>query len=209
MPVPRPDKVTELVVPVLAAAGAELDAVTVVAAGRRSVVRVVVDAEDGLDLDAVATLTRQVSDVLDAEESFGQAPYTLEVTTPGTARPLTLPRHWRRNRGRRVQVTLTEAAGGDVLTVRAGPVTGEGEQGGERVLLVLPAARAKDAPTTREVALGDVEHAVVEVEFSPPDPAETELSGGPRPTPTTQPEHDSDEEHDEEHDSDEHEEAAP
>lgn len=171
MPVPRAAQVTELVTPVLTAAGAELDGVTVTAAGRRSVVRIVVDAEDGLDLDAVATLTRAVSEVLDAEESLSA--YTLEVTTPGTSRPLTLSRHWRRSRGRRVEVTVRTPDGVEILTARIGEVSGE------VVALVLPAARRSETPRVRSVALSDVDHAVVAVEFSPPDPAEIALSGAP------------------------------
>lgn len=175
MPVPRPAQVTELVTPVLDAAGAELDGVTVTAAGRRSVVRIVVDAEDGLDLDAVAALTRAVSEVLDAEESLSA--YTLEVTTPGTSRPLTRPRHWRRSRGRRVEVTVRTPDGVETFTARIGEVSGE------VVALVLPAARRSETPTMRSVALSDVDNAVVAVEFSPPDPAEIALSGAPRPAP--------------------------
>lgn len=175
MPVPRPAQVTELVTPVLTAAGAELDEVTVTAAGRRSVVRIVVDAEDGLDMDAVAALTRAVSQVLDAEESLSA--YTLEVTTPGTSRPLTRQRHWRRNRGRSAEVTVRTPDGVETFTARIGEVS-DGV-----VVLVLPAVRRSETPTLRSVALSDVERAVVEVEFSAPDPAEIALSGAPRLTP--------------------------
>ncbi len=172
MPVPRPAQVTELVTPVLTGAGAELDGVTVTAAGRRSVVRIVVDSEDGLDMDAVAALTRAVSQVLDAEESLSA--YTLEVTTPGTSRPLTLPRHWRRNRGRSAEVTVRTPDGLETFTARIGEVS-DGV-----VVLVVPAARRSETPALRSVALSDVDHAVVAVEFSPPDPAEIALSGAPR-----------------------------
>ena len=189
MPVPPPDKVTELVGGVVAHLGAELEIVTVSAAGRRSVVKLVVDAEDGLDLDALAEITRAVSAVLDAEPSIGEAAYTLEVTTPGVDRPLTLERHWRRNRGRRAAVRV----GGELLSVRIGDVV-DGA-----VTLVLPDKRE---PQVRTVALADVEHAVVEVEFSHPDPRELALSGAPRATPTVVPdgsgEDDEDDQDDEE-----------
>ena len=39
---------------------------------------------------------------------MGEQPYTLEVTSPGTDRPLTQPRHWRRNQGRLVKATLAD-----------------------------------------------------------------------------------------------------
>lgn len=88
--------------PVVTAAGYDLEDVKVTAAGRRSVVRVVVDRDGGVDLDAVAEVSRAVSDALDAADSLGSSPYVLEVTSPGVDRPLTLPRHWRRNIGRLV-----------------------------------------------------------------------------------------------------------
>lgn len=88
----------------MTAAGYDLEDVVVTAAGRRSVVRVVVDRDGGIDLDAVADVSRAVSDVLDAADAFGDSAYTLEVTSPGVDRPLTEPRHWRRNVGRLVEV---------------------------------------------------------------------------------------------------------
>ncbi|MEO9223266.1 MAG: ribosome maturation factor RimP, partial [Mycobacteriaceae bacterium] len=116
MPVPPPDKVTELLANVVADAGCDLEGVTVSAAGRRSVVKVIVDSDAGLDLDEVAALSRSVAAVLDASPGVDDAAYTLEVTTPGVDRPLTLPRHWRRARGRRVAVALAE----EKLTGRVG-----------------------------------------------------------------------------------------
>ncbi len=170
MPVPPPEKVAELLSTVIADAGCELDSVTVSAAGRRSVVRVVIDSEHGVDLDTVAVLTRAVSGALDAAQDVGQSAYTLEVTTPGVDRPLTAERHWRRNRGRRVRVQLAGDEAGEELTARVGPV-----QPGS-VLLVLPGAKA---PTVRTVAFTEVVRAVVEVEFAQPDAKELALSGPP------------------------------
>jgi ribosome maturation factor RimP len=95
-------RLRELVESVVAAAGYDLEEVTVTQAGRRSVVRLVVDRDGGVDLDAVAEVSRAVSAVLDDTESLGDAPYVLEVTSPGVDRPLTEPRHWRRNIGRMV-----------------------------------------------------------------------------------------------------------
>jgi len=98
----------EVVEPVVAGAGYDLEDLTISRAGRRFVVRVVVDRDGGLDLDAVAEVSRAVSAALDAaEESTGElvaGEYQLEVSSPGVDRPLTLPRHWRRNVGRLVKV---------------------------------------------------------------------------------------------------------
>jgi ribosome maturation factor RimP len=97
-----------VVEPVVGAAGYDLEDVTVSRAGRRSVVRVVVDRDGGLDLDSVAEISRSISKALDAAEADGRelvaGEYQLEVSSPGVDRPLTLPRHWRRNIGRVVKV---------------------------------------------------------------------------------------------------------
>ncbi|HEX3823293.1 MAG TPA: ribosome maturation factor RimP [Mycobacteriales bacterium] len=91
-----------VVEPVVVAAGYDLEELTVTQAGRRSVVRLVVDRDGGVDLDAVAEVSRAVSAALDEAESIGSSPYVLEVTSPGVDRPLTEPRHWHRNVGRMV-----------------------------------------------------------------------------------------------------------
>jgi ribosome maturation factor RimP len=90
--------------PVVEDAGFDLEALTVSPAGRRSVLRVIVDSDAGVNLDDIAAISRHVSEHLDAgDDGFGSAPYTLEVTSPGVDRPLTEPRHWRRAVGRLVQ----------------------------------------------------------------------------------------------------------
>lgn len=104
------ERLSELVRPEVAATGYDLEALTVTAAGRRSVVRVVVDKDGGVTLDDVADVSRVISDVLDrldeAEpDAFGTT-YVLEVSSPGVDRPLTEPRHWRRNVRRLVTATL-------------------------------------------------------------------------------------------------------
>jgi ribosome maturation factor RimP len=98
--------------PVISTAGYDLEALSLKRVGRRHQVRVIVDSDEGVNLDAVATLSRDVSAALDeAEESGGDlvaGEYELEVSSPGIDRPLTLPRHWRRNVGRLVKVTVAD-----------------------------------------------------------------------------------------------------
>lgn len=93
----------------MAAVGYDLEDVSVARAGRRHVVRIIVDGDGGINLDAVAEVSRAISAALDlAEETSGDlvaGEYQLEVSSPGVDRPLTLPRHWRRNVGRLVKVT--------------------------------------------------------------------------------------------------------
>jgi ribosome maturation factor RimP len=93
-------RLREIVAPAVEESGYDLEEVTMSKAGRRSVVRVVVDRDGGVDLDAVADVSRAVSAALDEADPLGEQPYVLEVTSPGVDRPLTQPRHWRRNVGR-------------------------------------------------------------------------------------------------------------
>lgn len=102
------ERLTTVIRPAVAAVGCDLEEVTVSPAGRRKVVRVVVDADTGISLDEVAAVARAVTEVLDARDTelFGASPYVLEVTSPGVDRPLTEPRHWRRAVGRLVEVPV-------------------------------------------------------------------------------------------------------
>ncbi len=165
---------TDHVRPVLEAAlegsGLVLEDVAVTPAGKRRVVRVLVDRDlgavddvvtaptDPLSLDAVAEVARTVGEALDVSDVMGQQPYTLEVSSPGVGRPLTEPRHFRRNVGRLVEVRT----GADETTgrlVAAGP---------DGVTLEVPATRKTPARTV-DVAYADIERAAVQVEFARPD----------------------------------------
>ncbi|WP_026120172.1 ribosome maturation factor RimP [Nocardiopsis potens] len=148
----RQDRLAAVLEPVLAEAGLELEAVEVVPAGKRRLLRVVVDSENGVDLDAVGEVSQLVSTALDASDAMGKAPYVLEVTSPGVDRPLTLPRHWRRSRGRLVSVRLAE--GGEVT----GRVLDADESG---VSLSVDDA-------TVEYGYADIARAKVQVEFRRP-----------------------------------------
>jgi ribosome maturation factor RimP len=103
-------RLASLIGPVVAAAGMDLESVRASMAGRRRLLRVVVDSDHGVSLDDAAEVSRDVSARLDATDVMGDVPYTLEVSSPGVDRPLTEPRHWRRAAGRLVRVK-TGAAG--------------------------------------------------------------------------------------------------
>jgi ribosome maturation factor RimP len=138
--------------PVVAATGHDLDDVTVSAAGRRTRVRIVVDADGGVDLDAVAVVSRAVSEALEADaatDALIPGAYVLEVSSPGVDRPLTEPRHWRRAAGRVVQ---TQASGRTV--------TG-------RVLATSPAGVTLEVDgAAQDVEWSELGNGVVQVEFS-------------------------------------------
>lgn len=154
------EQLEPMVAAAVRAAGLELEELSVSPAGRRRLVRVIVDTPDGaaLDLDAVAEVSQAVSAALDGDVADGVlgGAYTLEVSSPGLDRPLTLPRHWVRARLRLVAVRTT--AGTELL----GRIGTADEHGVE--LLV--------DGTVRRIAFADVDRAVVQVEFAEPPAAE-------------------------------------
>ena len=110
---PEPADLAHVLEPVVRAAGMDLESVRVSPAGRRRLLRLVVDADGGVGLDEIAEVSREVSVRLDASGAMGEVPYTLEVSSPGVDRPLTEPRHWRRAKGRLVSAPLAVAGGDD------------------------------------------------------------------------------------------------
>jgi ribosome maturation factor RimP len=144
------------------AAGFELETLDVQQAGRRALVKVVVDGEQGVELDKVAEISRAVAAVLDEHDHVLGGPYTLEVTSPGVDRPLTKPGHWRRAKLRLVKVRTTD---GTELTARVGAA--DPDPDGSVQVLVDGALR--------QLAYADVAKAVVEIEFKQPPAAETAM----------------------------------
>ncbi|MEC3977479.1 ribosome maturation factor RimP [Amycolatopsis sp. H20-H5] len=155
MPNELASRLEPIVAEAVTAAGFDLDAFEVQQAGRRQLVKVVVDGDDGVGLDEVAQLSRVVAAVLDENEHILVSAYTLEVTSPGLDRPLALPRHWRRARFRLVKVTPHEGA------AFVGRVGHAGEQ----------SARVLVDGVLSDVRYASVAKAVIEIEFKQP-PAE-------------------------------------
>jgi ribosome maturation factor RimP len=108
-------RIADAIRPVVTASGMDLESVRVSAAGRRRLLRVVVDSDHGVSLDDAAAVSRELSGALDAAGVMGDFPYTLEVSSPGIDRPLTQERHWRRATGRLVKVCVND---GEALTGR-------------------------------------------------------------------------------------------
>ena len=138
------DRLAEVLTAPLAEDGLDVEAIEITPAGRRRLLRVAVDKDGGVTMDDIAAATRQVSTLLDDSDVMGEHPYTLEVTSPGTDRPLTLPRHWRRNRSRLVKVTTSD---GETVT---GRVTDSDEdcatldvEGNDRVVRFEDVAKAR------------------------------------------------------------------
>ncbi len=161
-------RLRDVVTEVVGRAGYDLEELLVRSAGRRMVVKVVIDADDGVTLDAAADVSRAISARLDEAgdaDPTGSAPYTLEVTSPGVGRPLTLPRHFRRARTRLVALTTNNGTQltGHVLAVDDATVT-----------MVLSGRRGT---SQQQIPIADIAGACVEVEFSPPPAAVLHLLG--------------------------------
>jgi ribosome maturation factor RimP len=151
------ERVERALVPALADRQLDLESVEVQPAGRRRLVRVLVDRDGGINLDEIADLSRELSQVLDDADAMGEQPYVLEVSSPGVDRPLTLPRHWRRAKGHLVKVQL---AGGDSVFGRVKTCTEE------TATLVTEAGEVT-------VSFEDATHAQLEIEFTHPDDPKT------------------------------------
>jgi ribosome maturation factor RimP len=120
------EKVAIVVEPVISAMGMDLDGVRVSAAGRRRLLRLIVDADGGVSLDDIARASRELSAVLDDSPVMGDVPYTLEVSSPGVDRPLTERRHWRRAIGRLVVAPLAGAGPDATVTGRVAGASADG-----------------------------------------------------------------------------------
>jgi ribosome maturation factor RimP len=105
------ERIVGLLEPAVAAMGMDLEDVRITSAGRRRLLRIVVDADGGVSLDDIALVSRELSATLDRAAAMGEASYTLEVSSPGVDRPLTEPKHWRRAVGRMVTAPLRAVPG--------------------------------------------------------------------------------------------------
>ena len=142
------DQIFELVEPLVTKAGLVLEEVQVQTPGKNRFVTVIVDSETGLNLDQVTEASRIVGEAMDSAPFMGDAPYTLEVTSPGVDRPLTAPRHWRKNVDRLVKIIKLD---GEICKGRIASATEE------EVTL-----------DCCSVSYADIKRAVIEVEFNKP-----------------------------------------
>jgi ribosome maturation factor RimP len=144
------DRLAGVLTDPLLAVGLDVEAIELTPAGKRRMLRVAVDKDGGVTMDDIADATKQVSRLLDASDVLGEQPNTLEVTSPGVDRPLTLPRHWRRNQGRLVKVAMSS---GETLTGRI--VSSDEQQ-----------ATVDVDGASHEVSLAAVDKARVQIEFN-------------------------------------------
>lgn len=162
---PSPQQVIELLDGEFARAGCEVEDVSIDSRTSPPRITVIADSDNPIDLDTVAELSRVASELLDGLDT-GDAAYVLEVTSRGVDRPLTSEKHFRRARGRLVDVALV---GGDSIRGRIGEV-----DGGCVDLIV----RDRSDLAVRRIQSEDILKAVVQVEFSPPNARELEMVNG-------------------------------
>ena len=165
---PSPEQVIELLSGPFERSGYEIEGVTIDARTQPPRLRVVADGDSPLDLDTLAELSRTASELLDAVDGAAGT-YLLEVTSLGVDGPPTTEKHFRRARGRRVEIVLAD---GTAQTGRLGEVSD-----GSADFVV----RDRSGWMVRRIHLADVRSAVVQVEFSPPSTRELELAGLTRP----------------------------
>ncbi|WP_234353664.1 ribosome maturation factor RimP [Gordonia iterans] len=161
-------QIGEVTEPIAASLGYDLEEVAVTGPAYRRGVRITVDRDGGASLDELAEVSRALSEALDETDLLGDDAYDLEVSTPGVDRPLTLPRHWRRNRGRTVSIRRCLDGATETVTGRIG------DSDDDEVTVIH---NDKGRFTTTVVALADVERAVIEVDFTRPGAAELRRCG--------------------------------
>lgn len=151
------DQIAELITPALKEAGYYVEDINVVSPGNHRIVTVIVDGDAALNLDQVTVASKLVSELVDEAPFMGETPFTLEVTSPGIDRPLTLPRHFAKNVTRLLKVTQND---GVVVT---GRITANTEL--DVTLSVVEKKETKEVT----ILLADIKRAVVEIEFNRKD----------------------------------------
>jgi ribosome maturation factor RimP len=141
----KKEEIIAVITPALSNLGFYLEDVTITSAGRRSMITVIIDGDTHLSLDQVTVATKAIGEIVEGIQSLGQTPFTLEVTSPGLDRPLTKPRHWRKNIGRLVKIVLLD-----------------GEEIKGRVKDVSEVSTTVDEQV---VKFSDIKRATLEVEF--------------------------------------------
>lgn len=148
------DRLNTLVAGCVSALGFDLEELELTPAGKKRVLRIAIDQDGGVTIDDISSATRAISAELDDTDVMGTMPYTLEVTSRGLDRPLTLARHWRRSNDRLVSARLAD---GSTIDGRIGDSDGVG------VDIIL------GDHTRRTVRFADVTTALVQTELKRKD----------------------------------------
>ncbi|MEV7421959.1 MULTISPECIES: ribosome maturation factor RimP [unclassified Streptomyces] len=158
------ERLRGLLEPLVSAKDLDLEEIELSRAGRRRVLRIVVDSDEGVDLDECAELSRSLSEKLDETDAMGEDEYQLEVTSPGAERPLTEHRHYVRAVSRLARIQPVD---GDELVARILAVDDTGLD------LEVPGVKGRK-PTARRIEFAQIAKARVEIEFNRKDKKEEE-----------------------------------
>jgi ribosome maturation factor RimP len=143
----KKEDISAAITPALEALGFHLEDVTIISAGRRSMLTVIVDGDTHLSLDQVTSATKAIGEIVESVQSLGETPFTLEVTSPGLDRPLTKVRHWQKNINRLVKVVLLD-----------------GSEIKGRIIDVNEVSATVDE---KNINYSDIKRATLEIEFKP------------------------------------------
>ena len=139
------EQVAAVITPAIQALGFYVEDISITAAGRRSMLTVIVDGDTHLSLDQVTVATKVISEIVENLPTLGNNPFTLEVTSPGLDRPLTKPRHWRKNKDRLIKIVLNDGK----------EVTGR----------IKDSTEADVTVDEQNVKFADIKRATLEIEF--------------------------------------------
>lgn len=134
------DAITAAITPIIEASNAYLEEVKITPVGKSKLLTVVVDSETHLSLDQVTVISKGISEIVELLPVLGENPFTLEVTSPGIDRPLTLARHWRKNKGRLVKVAFND---GSTIAGRIGECKEDSVLVDEKSILISKVKRAQ------------------------------------------------------------------
>ncbi|HUI64237.1 MAG TPA: ribosome maturation factor RimP [Bacteroidota bacterium] len=116
----------------------------------RTVLEVFIDAEEGVTSDLCSAISHEVGAMIDRAGWFTNS-YRLEVSSPGTGRPLRFPWQYRKHVGRTLRVKIRTAEG---LTEKTGRLSSVRENG-----IVLEAGKGA---ASDEIPFASLEQALVE-----------------------------------------------
>jgi len=139
------EQVAAVITPAIQALGFYVEDISITSAGRRSMLTVIVDGDTHLSLDQVTVATKAISEIVENLPTLGNNPFTLEVTSPGLDRPLTKPRHWRKNKDRLIKIVLNDGK----------EITGRIKESTDDEVIV----------DEQKVAFVDIKRATLEIEF--------------------------------------------
>jgi ribosome maturation factor RimP len=143
----KKEDISAAITPALEALGFYLEDVTIISAGRRSMLTIIVDGDTHLSLDQVTSATKAIGEIVESVQSLGETPFTLEVTSPGLDRPLTKVRHWQKNINRLVKVVLLD--------------------GSEIKGRIIDVSEVSARVDEKNINYSDIKRATLEVEFKP------------------------------------------